>query len=227
MPLMDQNPAELNYAPPPAWHYRRHLWRWLVVFAIVASLPLAAHWAAPLWRRAQLLYWQQQCLNHVDPSNTTVMQFDSTGLIQQPLVPQAWNKFYTQLSPPGFRSAGTVFLHERISPAGHSRLVAIDLYLTNDGSGHLLAVGCGSRLIIPGNLLTDPLEIPTADTLNWMLPPTGSCRVLAGIADPSNRAHFTFQLQTGADTFLIDGWLRDDDRIAIESHRLLPNSATR
>src|SRR5207302_434407 len=87
----------------------------LAVVAIISLrlLPVAAH-------RARLMYWQNRCLTYSPPSGVWVTP-------KQKHVVRDWTAFYALLSPPGLKSDGTIFLHERRTPSGKRRLVSADV----------------------------------------------------------------------------------------------------
>ena len=119
-------PGQIEYAPPLS--RGAAVWRrWSVpgnfLFAIVAAILLVP----PAYRHARLLQWQNACMSFNSPARAVVYDRQTSR------IPQPWQNFYALLSPPGFNSHGTVFLHSRTSPSGDKRLVAVDVVRLSDG----------------------------------------------------------------------------------------------
>lgn len=130
------------------------------------------------------------------------------------MIPLPWNQFYSYFSPPGLKSDGTVFLHERTSPAGHHRLIAVDLYDIQSAPTQIM---CFARVIDLGGIFITGDQRPQPSEGMFTLPlPNPHCLIFAGTPDPADPSHFTFTISTGSDQRTIDGWLRDDDRVVME-----------
>lgn len=132
----------IAYAPPLPQH-RRRLRRWSLAMAAAALLVLSYWWGPRASYRARLSYFQWRCARHAAPPDPIiyseyppdVQQMASAGTGYQPgpagtgavfSVPDDWSDFYGSLYPPGFRSRGTAFLHERRTPSGWPLLVSVD-----------------------------------------------------------------------------------------------------
>jgi len=186
----------LDYAPPPPMHRRRrfrHICLFTIFTAFIAS---AWWWAPPAWRRIELLYWQHKCMVYQPPPDQIVAD-PATGT---KIIPAEWSNFYSLLSPPGFRSDGTVFLHQLKTPDGKLRLVAVDS--EHSASGDAI----GARVIIPGTILRSPEETsPFVYGQIFFLGETA--RITAGKVDPQDPSHFSFSANVGRETRLFEGWL--------------------
>jgi hypothetical protein len=204
----------LHYAVPSPANVHQVAGRWFIVLAVAIAVGVFASQIPGFWRRAQLLYWQHQCMSYVfspaqpvlDVLQPTRFGFGATGKIAQP-----WETLYNLMSRPGMRSIATVFLHERVSPAGHHRLVAIGLHF----DGHSLE--CGTRIIIPGDLVSGPKEILSAGKVVPFVAIQPE-KVFGGVVDPADPSHFTFAID-GPDPGEMNGWLMDDDTIRLEFHQ--------
>jgi hypothetical protein len=139
-----------------------------------------------------------------------------------PSVPQEWAKFYAMLSPPGMFSSGTVFLHERTSPSGNRRLVAVDASLSMHSTPAILLV---PRVIRPGSLLAEPAESIHTSAGYISAPPADA--VHAGQLDSADASHFTIRVVSNSREQILDGWLRDDDQVVIERRSSATAPATR
>jgi hypothetical protein len=229
----DDAPILVEYAPPVS-PVRRVARRWTLPILLALTAASAYWWAPPLAYRLRLAYWQDKCARHTYPPGHVVFEGDpgrarsliaggshSTGGTNAAAyyVPPEWERFYALLSPPGFRSQGTAFLHALRTPSGGERLVAIDIQLVNGTDlkwrGRVFERGSVSRL---------PRELPTSSGggIVWRDAPPSRERVLAGILDPADPSHFTFEVHTGPDDpepTVFDGWLREDDGILVQARQ--------
>jgi hypothetical protein len=190
--------------------------RWIVLFAIAVACFIFSKQIPTIVRRMQLLSWQRQCMTFTFGPRQTIVNIATT----QPVyggIAFPWQEFYARLSPPGLRSDGTVFLHELTSPAGHHRLVAVDLYLAFMFKT-TVNIAYISRVIVPGTLMSDPKEILPgvyrATFRNLATP----ARLFAGTTDPTDPSHFSIPFAFRKYTGHIDGWLRDNDQVILEEH---------
>ena len=127
-----------------------------------------------------------------------------------PGLPTDWINFYQLANSNGSRSEGNLFLHERVSPAGNRRLVAIEFYC----GGHIVF----ARVFVPGTLLSRPHERTSSMATQLSLP--DHCTVVyAGQPDRSDAAHFTIRYEAAGKTHSIDGWLTDEDQVLLEQRR--------
>ena len=196
------DPPLIGYAPPrhPILSFvRRHL-RLTLLLLVVAS---AVRWVPFVWHRGQVLYWQEQCAEHVAPPGTVIAATDVGPPYPPPLVAGQWSSFYSLLSPPGLSSDGTLFLHRLQRPSGEPVLVAVDLDSPDGCVGISLAqirvfrIGRAARL---PQQLQDSVVFLTADE---------KYRFYAGQTDPADPTHFTVSYQADANNYVIDGWVRE------------------
>jgi hypothetical protein len=140
--------------------------------------------------------------------------------------PLCWNRL--QVLNTGPKTGGsanspggaTIFLHERISPAGHHRLVYVNFFtLTIMFTPNFVeSFDCESKALIPATFTT--LLIPTSESdglSEGIGDPNKSplVRVYAGQPDPNNPAHFTVRYQMWGQEDVLDGNLKDDDSITL------------
>ena len=236
----------IEYAPPPPRH-RRWLRRWLLPAILLATLVSAYWWGPPFAYRLKLAYYERQCGSYVPPPDTIVYtashndakRLAATSAGYQPgpaneqsvfLVPPAWSKFYGLLSPPGFRSMGTAFLHERRTPRGRTLLVAVDYLGDTFQESDLLPLNVSEfqvRAFEPGGPFSLPVEVQT-DRFPILLPTSsglqGPLRLRAGQPDPNDATHFTIAWELVDDPRtggVIDGWVRDRG-VVLEPRELTP-----
>ncbi len=207
----------LHYAPRPSWN-RRYLGRIAVLLAILSVLALSPRWGPRLWRRVQVLYWQQKCLSYQPPRGQIIFRANNDH-VSGSVIALPWLALYSRLSPPGFISQGTAFLHERVSPGGNRRLVAVDVYLfaTNLAS----STEFNARVLSLGGLKTEPNELGSSfqNELGIGGEPIEVC---AGVADPLDQSHFTFQVKTGGGRLVVHGWLLDNDQVKFDARLPMP-----
>jgi len=219
---MSQSPPPLNYAPPPPMHRRKIFRRWI---ALVVALAVAASswWWGPIAStRVQLMYWQHQCMVYTPTTNQLI--YDQGSRVGQTAA--AWSKFYGILSPPGFRSDGTLFLHEMRKQNGERRLVAVDVDLTNFNHAitpENMRIEAWARVFKLGSVTQQPIEVYSGYDRNVASSGFGTIldgtTIYAGKPDPSQPDHFTFRTSDQNGQYLYDGWLQDDDRVVIEQRR--------
>ncbi len=202
----------LNYAPPPPLHQRRAFGRWLLITFLLGIGAICVWWGPAIWTRLQLLYWQHRCMVYLPPNGQIAMAADSKGVISQS-IPAEWTRFYSLLSPPGFSSDGTVFLHELKKHDGQRRLVVVDVVILDRKTDGVLPF---ARVIIPGDLTTLPKEKPLSgatDRLTLVGPKR--LTIYAGSIDPGDSSRFIFRANVQGKEIIYDGWLRDDDAVVI------------
>lgn len=118
----------------------------------------------------------------------------------------AWRQWQWQPFP--FRRDGTVFLHQRLSPAGHDRIVVVQA----GEAGYLTWT-----VVTPGTEKNSPSAYSPAFGVglqrryNWPL------RIFAGQPDPVDPSHFTVDYSFHGQRGRIDGQLNDDDTISFSS----------
>jgi hypothetical protein len=194
---------------------RRKFVRRVVLLVLVAVVVAAGVWWFPVVRERAVLYLlQRRCLNHAPPADEVVYAAGAeraSSLMSDGryhhfagppqaafLVPKEWSDFYTALSPPGFKSHGTLFLGRMKTPEGETRLVAIDLVI--DSSSEILLT---SRVILPGTLHKRPVLL-SASIYRFPADLPGAA-VTPGRTDPADPSHVI--LFGGR----VEGWLRDDE----------------
>jgi hypothetical protein len=219
----EAEPHELHYAPSTPSR-RLHLVRWLLLSALLAAVVLSLRWAPILWRRARILYWQRQCMTYDAPQDAPVTGYRTRGRVTITVIPEPWQKLSQLLSPfGGVSSCGTAFLHERMSPSGHRRLVAVDLHLPGPLTGHDTGLECDQNVLVPGGILSEPTASPYLHG-GW-LPPQAvmsagySLTVFPMPIDTIDQSHIRFRVQEQNEELIVDGWLRDDDIVVFDPPR--------
>jgi hypothetical protein len=194
----------LPYEPPsPA--ARRNAWTQQAVFwgSILVACTLASVWGKPLWHQARLIYWQHRCMIHVPAGNPR---------------PAEWVHFGELASPPGLRGGPVQFLHELVSPAGHHRLVEVELDpVPIDPHGtHLSFDIClvepagwplrAAKLTFFSKVIATQRGHGTTRPASAPLDPVA--------LDPADPSHF--RMTAGPQGTVIEGWLRNDDTVRLE-----------
>jgi hypothetical protein len=251
MPSSNLTPsaAPLDYAPAP----RNRRWIYRATFvSLLLGLSLVAWKRGPTWwRRAEILYWQHQCLQFSPVADTVVYEEDPTAAaallagnpkyhpypLQRRTSSQAaaspataaaldvsdWNKLTTVLSRlySPLIKPGVIFLHERISPAGHRRLVCVRYRPQGNtfSAQFIQGLNCDTFTVIPGTWSQPPIY-----RLQWTFawdvetvwprkPPL--VRIFAGQPDPNDPAHFTIRYRMWGQEDVLDGRLLDNDRVTL------------
>jgi hypothetical protein len=153
------------------------------------------------------------------------------------LVPPCWRSLTTLAKPPtgsfffpGSPSAraasAIIFLHERVSPVGHHRLVCVTYGPDTDtfqpafimGYDYVASVASPAswvRPISPPLIYFGPFDVRST----WQKHPP-LVRVYAGQPDPADPAHFTVRYQMWGQEDVLDGRLQDDDHVSLMPRHL-------
>jgi hypothetical protein len=213
---------ELTYAPRAPWHKRHHAPRVATIVSFVALFVVLALWI-PRWIRcARLLQLEQDCLSFRAGDQTIAAAEGSDGATAIPLgqspaspAPECWSRFYSVLSGTTLRSDGTAFLHQRFTPSGQCRLVAVDavfVHAPNQGSTgislHARAFDQPQWFQIPRELSSNYYGgIDGPGFVQWYR----SARLLTGKPDAADSSHFTIELELDGRRRIIDGFVRDEN----------------
>ena len=139
--------------------------------------------------------------------------------------PRCWRRldtFATLPTVPFFPSDGDgaiIFLHERVSSAGHRRLVCVDYAPKTFSPQFAEGVNCFSCVISPATWIRPLTEGPRIDCWNMRMPiyppPPPLVRVYSGQIDPADPAQFTIRYQMWGQEDVLDGRLQDDDSVTL------------
>jgi hypothetical protein len=103
-------------------------------------------------------------------------------------------------------------LHERTSPDGKTRLVAVNLHSAGCfGERTMIA-----RVFVPASLFSQPREVIGAGGSRSV---TGTAKVYSATCDSSDPSHFVITYEDARQRCVLDGWLTDDDRVVLEERR--------
>jgi hypothetical protein len=221
----------IDYAPRSANYGRQRLWRRVITVAVAAIIvPVGIKCGVAAFWRAELLYWQGRALQHLEPADQVVFEGDAKQVAAFAKSPDfildgpgsnppcfkpahAWERFYALLSPPGRRLKPTWFLHELRNATGEPRLVVVEgdlSYYRKEGCG---GVFLDPLVFRPGSAFSSPIEISSGSAGLFQ---DGVVRCYAGQADPADSSHFTITIVVGRQTKIVDGWLKDDDSVALK-----------
>ena len=226
-----------------------------LIFVAAVLIPIVWKAGPPAWQHTELLYWQRQAMRYSPPASR-VIYYGVNPEIQSDVPPmdprqngeyqprwmgemdydyyqmaEPWHRFYCLFSPPGRRSAGTAFLHERRTSFGARRLVAVEVVPDPSTLGAPWAwhefLGVSASVIRAGTLTSRPTELSnsrsTVDLGGFSFSdPSKSgtyLRIYAGQIDPEDASHFTIAYWLQGNTGTIDGWLLDDDTVKLERRR--------
>ena len=234
---------QIDYEPRPVSYSHRRVGRLATFVVLVLALSAAGYKATPtVWRRAKLLYWQHAAMSLDPPEHQLVYDDDPahyqklvqsdefeelTGSFSRSTairLERTWYEFADLAFPPGAGSNATLFLHALRNSKGDSRLVELEGGIPRwvlDGpvpAGSRQSFSLWCRVMRPARMLSDPQELnmtPFAvqcDTY-W---PTDHLRWYAGHVDPSDPSHLTIDYELNGKSFILEGWLRDDDTVALK-----------
>jgi len=165
---MPSPPITIDYAQPAPRRWRRR--RLLLLATIALALIAGLYWRQRIAHETRLWYWQRQCLNYTRPPGTPVATTQpaaandpdyqaissqnhqlTMGPNERWLIPACLARFDAERPGASISKSlpipQSLFLHERISPGGHRRLVFVETIMANT-----LAITGGliSRVIAPG-----------------------------------------------------------------------------
>jgi len=232
--VTDASP-QLDYAPAPSGLRSARARGWAIAIG-AALLLLGMVWVTPrAVRRVRVAYWQQQCLNYAAPADQVIYSNNPTDIVkllapptryegsvgagQAFFVPPSYGNYRGAMSLS--RSVGTPFLHQRVTPQGKVRLVAVEFYCIAanwTGQGTLMTLMAAT--FDPSGTVRGPRQIvttTTGDGQTLRLSATDTVRVFAGQPDPNDPSHFTIDYDLNGTRHTLDGWLKDDGVVAIES----------
>ncbi|HTW95552.1 MAG TPA: hypothetical protein VMD30_12195 [Tepidisphaeraceae bacterium] len=123
--------------------------------------------------------------------------------------------------------AAIIFLHERISAAGHHRIVCIDYYpeTVSFQPAFVVHYDYDATVLVPATWrqaatpvgLTGSIDL---DVLSGYPRRPPLIRVYAGQIDPNDAAHFTIRYQMWGEADTLDGRLLDDDVVTLTPRHL-------
>ena len=234
---------QIDYEPRPVSYSHRRVGRLVTFVVLVLALSAAGYKAAPIfWRRAKLLIWQHAAMSLEPPEHQVVYDDDPahyqkllqsdefeelTGSFSRSTaihLERTWYEFADLAFPPGAGSNATLFLHELRNNKGDSRLVEIEGGIPRwvlDGpvpAGSRQSFGLWCRVMRLAGMFSDPQELSLTpfqvqcDTYS----PTDRLRWYAGHVDASDSSHFTMEYELNGKSFTVDGWLADDDTVALK-----------
>jgi hypothetical protein len=233
-------PAEVPYAPPPPWHRRRAFRRAGLAAAVLFLALFAWRWGRTALRETQSFYWQRQCLAYA-PADGWVVFDDDPARAAVLLAGQGYVRSHSAFGQGtyaihdaqpwqtyrgvGRRSFGrapaapVVFMHRRTSPAGHERLVAVQIgYVVGTPREEFNRLNFHpfvetTRSVLPGKKLVQ--YDPSNRGLNMFRRLGDGTRLLAGRPDPADASHFTIDYVHNGTPGTIDGWLNDDESVTL------------
>jgi hypothetical protein len=228
-------PRTLGYAKPPRWSRRKWLRRaaLLVLAGAVVFLFTRRHEVADWVSRVRL---RRAALAHsVNPDAAVMTQLptDTAGTwgknpSQYAAPDPMWLEVQRRLvpAPQTAGSSVNVFLHERVSPAGNRRVVAVNLATASYPDGPVVLIDI--RLFDPGSPLNPRFrELKVADVkgvstiprfpggiFSLAFVPWGSdFRLYPGRPDPADRSRFFIPYDHNGTSGEFVGQLGDDDSV--------------
>ena len=231
---MTTPPARLDYARPKPFLTRRRV-RWIVLGVLVLTLGVTALWNRR-WidiqcRQIETLYWQRQCAAFSIAPDQVVYDDDPArvadptgasqtgGLTREIAYPDGhtaliWDHYFFTIlwlraAPLPPTPQGTIFLHERFTPAGERFILACIVIPGAKGDSaefqlHEFRPASWSRGVARRNSL-----ITTIPEIDRALAEGKHVRLYGGQPDPADRTHFTIRCEIDGVEETIDGWEGD------------------
>jgi len=143
--------------------------------------------------------------------------------------PRSFEKLESSVPGPPFRLFGKAgamaFLHERISPAGHRRLVFVTYCpeQTTFTINLIQGYNCEAQAIQPGTITHPPAVLAKGwviDVISTYPQTRPNLRMYAGQIDPNDASHFTIRYEIWGQTDILDGRLDDQDNIMLTPRKL-------
>jgi hypothetical protein len=214
-------PAKLTYAPPPPWYRGRTSRRIATGIGLLALAAVIALWA-PTWILfLELKYYGNQCLKYAASPSAKVHETkgpwprsDGRSTTTISLRAECFVRFAKVARVPV--QGSTAFLHERQTPSGNRRLVAIHAVthagLRND------SILFEARIFYITSVFKLPHEVHNQFIAPFMWG-SDSEAIFAGQVDPNDQSHFTILTEDSTGETVLDCWLMDDDTVKIEPRR--------
>ena len=203
---MEDQAPQLQYQPATATTRRKTTRRLLAAVVAILLLVLGVRLGPFAVQQAKVLYWQHQCMNF-HTSGDIVAQ---TELLMDPSNPQRQQGPTDELMRVSKLGAmeGVVFLHERKTPTGRSKLVIVEAAT----KGNLPFFSLIPHAFEPATLVK-PLTESSPFSFNILPLDADDIRIHEGVIDPVDASHFTIEVRTTHWTLTYDGWVRDDNLI--------------
>jgi hypothetical protein len=263
-------PAPLAYGRPSGARRKRFA-RVAIILSLVVVATAAVKLIPPAIRNYQLLALQTACVSHSQPPDFVAFDTDPTAAAKKiaagthervfshsvhggvpadlpspaGYVFKPWRGLYDAIGPGNSRpSDATLFVGTLTSPAGHKRLVCIDLsliqHMDDKGRPEMKSIYFRWAVIRPGSLNQPPVlaasfsdQYARGLTTNIFQAPLGTTAVFildsindqrrrflawSGEIDPADASHVTIRTENWECKTLarVNAYLGDDDRVTIK-----------
>jgi hypothetical protein len=232
----------LEYQPGEPLRRRRRRRRVLGIL-LAAALVIAGVWRGPAaYRRLLIAYLERQARGYVAPAERVVYEEDPgrwpallarPGYRSHPPSSPGWNGSVTYSADPVGRlaqaaelrlSPAALFAHARRTPSGRERLVVVWV-----ASNAVRATAQGAtpdnqvQITLFTSVVDGGVMVREARAAPWIAPQSLAenrqtplyARLYAGQADPADPSHFTIAFEIGDHRDVLDGYLRDDDKVVL------------
>jgi len=234
----------------------------------IATLSLGAiyYWHASLIRSIELQIDQWRCMHFSRPADGVAFEEDLAAGAKLALGDAGYHKVENDFHNPGVsfysyryeplhlvaaspgQSPDTwtsgammdqlLFLHERLSPSGHRRLVVVMAFSDDCFTADVIKpvdwfASPPRWRYVPEAWIVNHSFVQLIDFQTWAgvrsgplpRPPEEITRIFFGQPDPENASHFTIRYKVRDQEGLIDGWLCDNDAVYLRP-RFGPRMAT-
>ncbi len=206
-------PPQLQYQSASAVSRRKKTNRILASIVIILVSVVLVRIGPLAFRHIRLLSMQSHCMGFRLPVDQTWPIYNL----------RSWDDLVSAI---GVNSYGhLLFLHERSTPEGRSRLVAVEgnFMVTLDGLARLASPELAAHVIRPGDLLSEPRYIPPMAGPYPRVEMLGTISSIKSETDSQNASHFTISFETTLDLrIVVDGWLQNNETVLLEIRPAVP-----
>ena len=223
---MPEAAEQLAYGRASTWNWRRVL-RWAIVPVGALVIGFFATRDGPLAvRHLRNRSLQRHCLDYTPAPGRVIYDNDPDG---DGFAPAAAFEKYAAYRNGAFEAyqrsymppVAVAFMGRRTSPAGNERLVTVPFLQIPPGEPEsFLQFIFGPEVEIPASVLrraarATSISLFRGDRLELFAVPGDRLRILEGLPDPADSAHFTIDYVHNGVPGTIDGWLNDDDTVTL------------
>ena len=216
----------------------RTIRRTLGTVVFVSMIACVWLWHEPCWKRLRLLKAQRACASYVVPAEQVVYEsvpkgahaalsgeprslhtMEANGDAYTLAAPRAWETLLSMLGRSHARSDALLFLGERQTPSGKTRIVGVVRPELDRSHECFVSTIKGFAIAPVGIFGSAELRVTARTPENaepMFLGQKDTMRFFAGQLDSWDKSHWIMQYELNGKRGSIDGWLQDDERVIIK-----------